>query len=81
MITEMDLRVDSRYTSVMLENERSKLRMTQQDVANAIGVSVQSVCNWENGKMPSLWNLMALSCLYEVPINRLVLYRNSGGVQ
>ena len=70
----MDIRVNSKWTATKLESERIAHRLTQQDVANAIGVSMQSVSNWENGRMPSVWNLMALSVLYDTPINELLMY-------
>ena len=75
----MDIRVNSKWTAAKLENERIAHRLTQQDVANAIGVSMQSVSNWENGRMPSVWNLMALSVLFDTPINELLMYGGAIG--
>ena len=58
----MDIRVNSKWTAAKLENERIAHRLTQQDVANAIGVSMQSVSNWENGRSRPDVNLLPAIC-------------------
>ena len=56
-----------------LREIREKNKMTQEDVANALLVSRQSVSKWENGRSnPDLENLVALSNLYGVSIDELV---------
>lgn len=38
-----------------LRGLRSERRMTQKELAKAVGVSTASICNWENGdNLPSL---------------------------
>ena len=56
-----------------LREIREKNKMTQEDVANALLVSRQSVSKWENGRSnPDLENLVALSNLFGVSIDELV---------
>lgn len=62
----------------MLLNERLKqLRLknnyTQENIANKIGVSKQSVSKWESGKTyPDIDNLIILSDIYNVTIDELI---------
>ncbi|MED1091725.1 helix-turn-helix transcriptional regulator [Bacillus paramycoides] len=62
----------------MLLNERLKqLRVqynyTQENVAQKIGVSKQSVSKWESGKTyPDIDNLIILSDIYNVTIDELI---------
>ncbi|AHA10948.1 MULTISPECIES: helix-turn-helix domain-containing protein [Bacillus] len=62
----------------MLLNERLKqLRLqynyTQENVAQKIGVSKQSVSKWESGKTyPDIDNLIILSDIYNVTIDELI---------
>lgn len=62
----------------MLLNERLKqLRLqynyTQENVAQKIGVSKQSVSKWESGKSyPDIDNLIILSDIYNVTIDELI---------
>ena len=47
--------------------------MTQEQVAEAVGVSRQAVSKWENGTAePSTSNLLALARLYGVDLNELL---------
>lgn len=47
--------------------------MTQEFVAEAIGVSRQAVSKWENGSSdPSTSNLIALAKLFDVPAEELI---------
>ena len=47
--------------------------MTQEFVAEAIGVSRQAVSKWENGSSdPSTSNLIALAKLFNVPVEELI---------
>uniref|UniRef100_UPI00405643CD helix-turn-helix transcriptional regulator n=1 Tax=Agathobacter sp. TaxID=2021311 RepID=UPI00405643CD len=56
---------------------RMKCRMTQEYVAQQIGVSRQAVSKWENGTSePSTSNLFALARLFEVETG--VLLKNRG---
>lgn len=55
-----------------LRGLRAKKRMTQEEVAKAIGVSVNTVQNYENGAgSVSYETAWALADLYEVSISEL----------
>ena len=51
---------------------RKKKGMSQQELAEALGVSRQAVSRWEVGvSIPSIENLLALSKLFDVPVYEL----------
>ena len=57
----------------LLKENRIRCKMTQEFVAEAIGVSRQAVSKWENGSAdPSTSNLIALANLYEVSAEDLL---------
>lgn len=56
-----------------LKQHREDCKMTQEFVAESIGVSRQSVSKWENGKSdPSTSNLIALAKLFEISAEDLL---------
>lgn len=56
-----------------LKERRLRCQMTQEFVAETIGVSRQAVSKWENGTSePSTTNLCALAKLYDVPAEELL---------
>ena len=56
-----------------LKAHRAKYKMTQEFVAESIGVSRQAVSKWENGTSdPSTSNLFALAKLYGVSAEELL---------
>lgn len=56
-----------------LKNARIKKSMTQEEVADKLYVSRQSISNWENNKTyPDIGNVLALSDLYEVSLDELL---------
>lgn len=56
-----------------LRAHRTEKRMTQEFVAETLGVSRQAVSKWENGTSdPSTSNLCALAKLYGVPVEELL---------
>ena len=56
-----------------LKGHRERCRMTQEFVAEAIGVSRQAVSKWETGAAdPSTANLLALAKLYGVSPEELL---------
>ncbi len=56
-----------------LKERRIKCNMTQEFVADTIGVSRQAVSKWENGTSdPSTANLLALAKLYDVSAEELL---------
>lgn len=56
-----------------LKEHRLRCNMTQEFVAETVGVSRQAVSKWENGTSePSTTNLCALAKLYDVPAEELL---------
>ena len=56
-----------------LRQERTRHKMTQEFVAETIGVSRQAVSKWENGVSdPSTSNLFAIANLYEISLEKLL---------
>ena len=56
-----------------LKEARLKKNMTQEEVAEKIFVSRQSISNWENNKTyPDIGNVIALSNLYEISLDELL---------
>lgn len=56
-----------------LKEARLKKNMTQEEVADKIFVSRQSISNWENNKTyPDIGNVIALSDLYDVSLDELL---------
>ena len=59
--------------SEALKAHRTQCKMTQEFVAETIGVSRQAVSKWENGTSdPSTSNLFALAKLYGVSVEELL---------
>ena len=56
-----------------LKARRLQCKMTQEFVAEALGVSRQAVSKWEQGKSdPSTSNLLALAKLFHIPAEELL---------
>lgn len=56
-----------------LKEYRTHCKMTQEFVAEAVGVSRQAVSKWENGSSdPSTSNLLALAKLFGVSVEELL---------
>jgi len=76
--------------SEKLKQARTEKNLTQEEVAEKVGVSRQTVYNWENGKsFPDITSVMTLSDVYGVSLDSLMkgdkemmrhLEENSGGV-
>lgn len=61
--------------STNLMHLRKLYQYTQEDVAQKVGVSRQSVAKWEAGEsLPDLDSIVALSKLYNVTIDNLINY-------
>ena len=57
----------------LLKEHRTRCKMTQEFVAESLGVSRQAVSKWENGTSdPSTSNLLALAKLYDVSAEELL---------
>lgn len=64
---------NARTLGEVLKQHREGCKMTQEFVAEALGVSRQAVSKWESGKSdPSTTNLMALAKLYGVEAEELL---------
>lgn len=62
-----------RTLSEKLRENRERCNMTQEFVAEAVGVSRQAVSKWENGiSDPSTANLIALAKLYGISADQLL---------
>ena len=56
-----------------LKDVRMQAGLTQEQVAEKIVVSRQTVSNWENGKsLPDIVSIMSLSDLYQISIDELL---------
>jgi DNA-binding XRE family transcriptional regulator len=57
----------------LLKENRIRCKMTQEFVAEQIGVSRQAVSKWENGTSdPSTSNLLAIAKLYSIKVEDLL---------
>ena len=64
----------------VLKAHRMRCQMTQEFVAEALGVSRQAVSKWETGTAdPSTSNLLALAKLFGVPAAELLRETAGGG--
>lgn len=56
-----------------LKSTRTKMGMTQEKVADEIGVSRQTISNWENNRsFPDIVSVISLSNLYSVSLDELL---------
>lgn len=52
---------------------RTNMNLSQEELANKLDISRQSVTKWENGQsFPDIQNLIQLSEIFKVSIDRLV---------
>ena len=57
----------------VLREQRTRCKMTQEFVAETIGVSRQAVSKWESGTSdPSTSNLFAIAKLYGIDVEELI---------
>lgn len=64
---------DTALFAERLKNHRKLLNLTQDDVAQKIGVSPQAVSKWENGEcLPDCYNLKLLGNIYGVSLDILL---------
>ena len=64
---------DAKTLGEVLKKRRMDCKMTQEFVAETIGVSRQAVSKWENGTSdPSTSNLFALAKLYGISVEELL---------
>lgn len=65
--------MDLKKTGVLLKELRKEINMTQEQLAEKLGVSARTVSRWETGSnLPDLDILIELADLYEVDIRELI---------
>lgn len=65
--------LDTKTFGEKLRNHRKKLGLSQENVAERIGVSAQAVSKWENGEcLPDCFNLKSLGEVYGVSLDILL---------
>lgn len=58
---------------VKIKNARIKAKLTQEQVAEALSVSRQTISNWENGKTyPDIISVIKMSDLYGISLDHLL---------
>lgn len=63
---------------ISLEAARVNAKLTQKEVCEKLGISVQTMVNWESGKtMPTVDNALKLCDLYGVKLDDINFYHNS----
>ena len=68
-----EVKIVRKSLSEMLKENRTRCKMTQEFVAESIGVSRQAVSKWENGTSePNTSNLVALAKLYGISAEALL---------
>ena len=56
-----------------IKTRRTQLKMSQEYVADQLGISRQAVAKWESGKSrPTAANLAELAALFEMSVSELV---------
>lgn len=72
--------VDAVATGERIHMYRRRNHLTQQMLAGALGVSVQSVSNWEQGRsVPSINAFGGLMVVFNVALDDLIRYKQSLG--
>ena len=76
-VGERDVRPETvqvrRSLGEAIKDYRTQRNMTQEFVAEQLGVSRQAVSKWESGTSePSTSNLLALAKLFELPVEELL---------
>ena len=71
--------LDQKMFGEKLRNHRKKLGMTQEEVAEKVGVSPQAISKWESGDcLPDCFNLKAISDVYKISADVLLETESSG---
>jgi transcriptional regulator with XRE-family HTH domain len=59
--------------SEQIKQQRKSHHMSQQELANELNISRQSISKWENGSaLPSFTNIMAISELFHISLDELI---------
>lgn len=56
-----------------IKQRRNELRLTQDEVAEALGITRQTISNWENGRSyPDIERVIRLSEIYQLSLDELL---------
>lgn len=59
--------------SQKLQNKRKEMDLTQEEVAEKIHVSRQTISNWETGRtLPDITSLVLISDIYNISLDKLI---------
>ena len=73
--------LDQKVFGEKLRNHRKRLGMTQEEVAEKVGVSPQAISKWESGDcLPDCFNLKAISDVYNVSADVLLETESDGDI-
>ena len=73
--------LDQKLFGEKLRNHRKKLGMTQEEVAEKVGVSPQAVSKWESGDcLPDCFNLKVISDVYNISADVLLETESDGDI-
>lgn len=73
MKSEIHKRRNRMNISSQIRNHRKRISLSQEELAERIYVSRQTISNWETGRSyPDVHNLLLLSALYEISIDELI---------
>lgn len=73
--------LDQKVFSEKLRGHRKKLGMTQEEVAEKVGVSPQAISKWEAGDcLPDCFNLKAISDVYKISADVLLETESDGDI-
>lgn len=74
--------LDMKTFGEKLKNHRKKLNLTQEAIADRIGVSAQAVSKWESGEcLPDCFNLKALGDVYGISLDILLETEKSSDIE
>lgn len=73
--------LDQKIFGEKLRNHRKNLGMTQEEVAEKVGVSPQAISKWESGDcLPDCFNLKAISDVYRISADILLETESDGNI-
>ena len=74
--------LDQKIFGEKLRNHRKNLGLTQEEVAEQMGISPQAISKWEAGDcLPDCYNLKAISDVYGVSVDVLLDTRSDGNLE
>lgn len=74
--------LDQKIFGEKLRNHRKNLGLTQEEVADRMGISAQAVSKWEAGDcLPDCYNLRAISEVYNISVDVLLDTHGEGSLE